>query len=471
MPLLRYLLILCSAALYAFVLPSCNKNEISTDPDAVLALSADTLHFDTVFTSRGSVTRQVRIVNPGEKRLQVQVTAPTAGTVFFINVNGRQVSGAETVTLNSGDSAYIFVRATVDPNAADNPFLLEDSLKLSWNGNTSWLQLRAYGQNANYINSAVIAANTTWSGARPYVITRQVTIADGATLTIGPGTKIYTDATAFLRVEGTLRVNGTSSDRVLFTSSRLDETYKDIPGTWPGMVFTASSKNNLLQYTDILNAYQGVVCAGTGAANPVQLTLNAVRIHNIYDVGLYAINSSISAVNCEITQVGNEGLPGSGGSNVILAGGGSYSFDHCTMATYGNFYQNHKQPVVFATNSFNGSSAAMVADFTNSIIFGQSGFTESEIVSAVSGGASFSGKIQNCLYKAKTDPAGFTITNSILNTDPQFDTINTNLRRYNFRLKETSPCIDAALSGLIIDLDGNPRPVGTRPDIGAYEKQ
>ena len=78
----------------------------------------------------------------------------------------------------------------------------------------------------------------------------------------------------------------------------------------------------------------------------------------------------------------------------------------------------------------------------------------------------------NSIYKIKNeDPAGVIFTDCIKNIDPLFDSISTGRQTYNFRLRETSPAIDAGLTtSANIDLDGIARPVGTKPDIGCYEK-
>ena len=90
-----------------------------------------------------------------------------------------------------------------------------------------------------------------------------------ASLTIQQGCRIYSHADAPFIVDGTLIVNGTKTDSVVFTGDRLDADYKDLPAGWPGIYFRGSSKNNVLKYAIIKNAYQAVVAEKPSVkANP-----------------------------------------------------------------------------------------------------------------------------------------------------------------------------------------------------------
>ena len=156
---------------------------------------------------------------------------------------------------------------------------------------------------------------------------------------------------------------------------------------------------------------------------------------------------------------------------MLLVGGGSYNFVHCTLATYSNNYIQHKDPLVAITDKFNTTTNSLTANFTNCIFWAESnGIIDDEVVTSKQG-SSFNVVFDHVLWRVKNNPANATITSAINNQNPLFDTINTSQKIYSFRLKDNSPAINAAKSSTVnIDLDGNPRPVGN-PDLGAYEKQ
>lgn len=454
---------------------ACNKDGFTTSPNAALQFNADTVRFDTVFTSIGSVTKSFTILNNNNRKLRIQSVRLAGGnsSPFTINVNGIAGTDLHDVDIDANDSAYVFVKVTVDPAAATNPFLLLDSLIFDYNGNTSKVYLQAYGQDAIFIKGGVLSANANWHNGLPYVIENSLLIAPGTTLTIDKGTRVYVNAKAAFIVAGTLKVNGESgeNDNVIFKSDRLDEPYGSLPAGWPGIVFTESSSNNELNGARILNAYQAIVSEGGANNAQPKLTLNQCIIHNAYDIGIYAVNSSVTAVNCLISQCGNDAQTGIGGSNILIAGGGTYHFTHCTVATYASYYQLHKQPACFISNKDGASTGLLKTNFTNCIIYGEGGMAKDELL--VEKSAPDEVVFTNCLYKVKdADPAGVVFNNCIRNNDPLFDSINTSRQQYNFRLKDISPAIDAAIpTSILSDLDGNPRPVGTRPDMGCYEKQ
>lgn len=457
----------------------CKKETFITSADARIGISADTLKFDTVFTTIGSVTQSFKIRNDNNQKLKISSIRLFGGAAssFQLNIDGQATGTATNVELRANDSLYIFVKITINPNATNLPFIVRDSIKVDFNGNSKWIQLQAYGQNARFLKNQKIITNTTWDNQLPYVIVGGVIVDTLATLTIEKGTRIYCNANAPLIINGTLKVNGLKDtiNRVYFRGDRLDAVYKDLPGGWPGLIFTNSSKENLLNYAVIKNAYQSIVIAG-GAGNIIpKLTLNECIIDNAYDIGLFAFNSSVNSRNCLFSNCGNDANLGEGGSNILIRAGGKYNFDYATIATFSNAYQLHKQPVVFLSNNDGLNTAALIANFNNSIIYGEGGLAENEIVTDKKGTGQFDVNLTNVLYKVKTDPANTIISmGSLKNINPIFDTINIGRRTYDFRLRANeSPCINkgAASTSIVFDLDGTIRKKGIATDLGCYEKQ
>jgi hypothetical protein len=458
------------------LLASCQKDSFITSPDASVLLRADTLRFDTVFTSAGSVTKRFTLVNDNDQKLRIDRISLSggAGSAYAININGQAAPSVSDIDVRPNDSLYIFVRVTINPNNASNPFIVRDSIQVEYNTTSQWVQLEAYGQNARFINGGRIGTNTTWDAQLPWVILNPLTISAGATLTMQKGVRVFCNANAPIIVNGSLRCLGgaAEADRIVFRGDRTDAVYRDYPGGWPGIVFAQGSTGNLLQYTNLLNAYQAIIAAGDANVSPAKLLMEQCVVDNAYDVGLFALNSSVVANNCRFTQIGNDGQPGTGGSNVIVTGGGNYIFQNCTLATYANFFQNHKQPVLYIGNSYNGTSAAINTQLINCIVYGEGGLSDNEIIINRASGPAFNVLLQNVLYKTKDALTNVTIQNAIVNQPPQFDSINTSLRYYNFRLRDVSPAVNSGrTTSLVVDLDGLPRLAGIRPDIGSYERQ
>lgn len=449
---------------------SCKKDTFITSSDALLSVGTDTLHFDTVFTSAGSVTQFFKIKNDNHQKLKLsEVTLRGAsGSPFKINVDGNIGPSVKNIEIEADDSIYVFVSVSINPNLNNLPFVVRDSIEINYNGNRRYVQLDAWGQNANFLRNRRIIGNVTWTNTLPYVILGGLQVDTTATLTIQKGTKIYMHADAPFIVDGTLKVTGEKFDstRVYFNSDRLDYPYNEYPGSWPGIYFRGMSKDNVLQYAVIQNAYQGIVSEQPPVNINPKVTLNECIIDNVYDAALFGIQTSITARNCLISNAGK---------NVMFVLGGNYQLTHCTMATVANSYISHKDPVLYVSNNAKQGNNVLVdnltASFKNCIIWATNGTTDDEVVVSKQGTTTFNVSFDNCLWKAKNNPANVTANNIISNQDPAFDSVNVQKRIFSFRLKDGSPAINKGVNaGVTLDLDGKPRPVGL-PDLGCYEKQ
>lgn len=447
------------------VLFACSKEPFTGNSSAHLRTSEDTLHFDTVFTSTGSTAQFIKIFNDNNKGIHLSSVrlAGGASSPFRINVDGvpgPQVSQADVL---ADDSLYIYVTVTVNPTAASLPFIIRDSIEIDYNGNRTFIQLDAYGRNAHFLRDRKITGAEVWNNDLPYVILDRLTVDSNATLTINKGCRVYCHADAPFIVNGTLQVNGEKEDsaRVVFSGDRLDDPYRDFPASYPGLIFTDVSRNSLIRYAVVKNAYQGIVVVGPSTGT--QLDLEETIIDNAYDAGLLGINASITATNLLVSNCGK---------NIQLVNGGSYQFTHCTAATLSGRFIPHKEPVLAVTNYLNGSASDLSAVFRNCIFWGESnGLVNDEAVVLKNGATGFNVVFDHVLWRVQSSPANSTITAAINNQNPVFDSLNAAQNYFSFRLKDGSPAINKGVdAGVTIDLDGNPRPVGL-PDLGAYEKQ
>lgn len=456
--------------LFVLALLSCRKDSFITSKDAIVRFSSDSLFFDTVFVNTGSITQAVKIVNGNDQKLRLSEVKLMGGaqSYFSINIDGQAGPVGKGFELEAGDSLYVFVAVNIKQGAGHLPFIIQDSISVSFNGAARYIQLQAWGQNAHFLRNEVIKGNVVWDNSLPYVILGGLRVDTTAKLTISRGCRIYSHADAPILVDGTLEVLGEkdSTDRVSFQGDRTDDPYRDFPGSWPGIYFRQTSKASLMQYAIVKNAYQAVVAEGPVTGSIPQLTMDQCIVDNSYDAGVLGAAGYIQATNCLISNCGK---------NIVLEYGGNYQFLHCTAASFSNDLISHTQPVLTVSNFVSQGGAVLTkdlsADFINCIFWGASGNVDDEVQVSKQGTTSFHVGFSHCAWKVKTSSGDVTASNMIVNTDPQFDSVNNVRRFYDLHLKASSPLLDKGLgTAVTVDLDGRTRPVGL-PDVGCYERQ
>lgn len=88
------------------------------------------------------------------------------------------------------------------------------------------------------VSTSTITSDETWTQAcSPYIVTTNVTVRDGAVLTIEPGVQVRFNSTRSLTIgtttlEGGLVAAGTAADPIVFTSNLASPS----PGNWRGLV-------------------------------------------------------------------------------------------------------------------------------------------------------------------------------------------------------------------------------------------
>ena len=466
----KFLFCLLPIAYCLLLTSSCKKDSFITSEFARLTISTDSLKYDTVFTTAGSITKSFKIINDNSQKLRLSKVKLMGGatSAYKMNVNGTATSELTNLDIEANDSIYVFVSVTVNPNAANLPFIVSDSILINYNGNNRYVQLQAYGQNANFLRNRVLTGNVVWTNNLPYVILGSIRIDTTASLTIQAGCKIYSHATAPFIVDGSLIINGTKANSVIFTGDRLDGDYKDLPASWPGIYFRGSSKNNVLMFAVVKNANQAIVTEKPSVnANP-KVILHQCIVDNAFDIGILCMNSSMQTDNSLISNCG---------SNIIINYGGVYNFTHCTVAAYSTNFLNHKNPALSVNNFTQQAGTTLTANLTavfrNNIFWGDGGLIENEISVAKQGSDPFTVLFEKNIYRSITDPLNSTLNGNLKNAEPSFDSINISKNIFDFRITKNgaAPGINAGIAtGFVKDLNDKNRNVGL-PDLGCYEKQ
>lgn len=446
----------------AALMSSCRKQGFTTSPSATISI-ADSIRFDTLFTNTGSITKNYTIINTNDQKLRLNSIRLMGGSqsAYKININGSPTALLENIELDAGDSIYVFVSVTINPNDERTPFLIRDSIEVIYNGNQQYTQLEAYGQNAHFLRNHMISDNTIWENDLPYVISGGLYVDAGAVLTIQEGCRIYLHANAPILVDGSLVISGTDSSRVSFQGDRLDRGYRNLPASWPGIVFSETSQGNTIVYTTFKNAYQAITAIGTTSDGHPKLRLAQCILDNVYDTGIYGIGSTIEAVNCLISNCG---------ANIKIVAGGHYSFTHCTISSFNNVYFNHIRPLISISDSDEQVSGQPTAvTFRNTIIWADGSAIDNDIITEKKGNGPFNILFDHTLYGTQTQALSATEINCIVNQTPLFDSIDASRRIFDFRLKAASPAIGAGTpTDIETDLLNKPRT--GQPDLGCYTR-
>ena len=459
------------------ILLSCNKEKIISSPDAKLNFSTDTVMFDTVFTTIGSTTKQFKIYNKHNSKINISSIrlANNGNSNFMININGISDKYFSNIEIPANDSLFVFVEVNVNPNGKNSPMVIHDSIVFITNGNTQDVDLVAFGQDAHLINGQRIPVNandTVWKNDKPYLIYNSMLVDSLKTLTIEAGAKLYFHKNSNLLVKGTLIVNGTLDKPVIFQGDRLEELYKNIPGQWGAIALIPGSKDNKINYAIIKNGVLGIQVGEYNKLSP-DLTITNTKIQNMTFGGIYAFNSTINASNDIIANCGYYA--------VSLLVGGNYDFNHCTIANYyGSYssYSNRSEPSLVISNNITINNTSYLGDivkanFGNCIIYGNN-TNEIGIGEDTSSIVTFNYKFDHCLIKVddkfKIDSTHY--SDIIKNKDPKFLSVyNDSL---NFQLDSISPAIDAGSIEIAkkfpLDYNQQSRLNDKGPDLGAYER-
>lgn len=432
----------------------------------MLEFTTDTVMFDTVFTTIGSTTHNFRVHNTNNKTIVISSISLAGGTSskFRLNIDGEPGTFWNDVEIPAGDSIYVFVEVTIDQSSGTLPFIINDSIVFVTNGNTQDVKLVAWGQDAHFFNSNIIC-DMTWTNDKPYVIYNSILVDSLCTLTINEGVQVYTHSNAGIFVDGTLSVNGTVDDPVIFQGDRLESYYDEIPGQWYGIFILRGSVNSVIEHAIIKNAFYGV-SAGSFSnpdlnafdlTNAPDVTIKQSIIQNMSYTGIFGFLSNIIVENTLVYNCVQH--------SAHLAFGGTYDFTHVTMVNMGASGVDHSEATLelgnFAESTQGHFSADLNATFTNCIITGS---LDDELVYDDDNYAQFNYLYEKCVLTTKLDVTGTGYVDILKNVDSKFIDIQEN----DYHLQAASPCRNyGKTTSVINDLDDVIRDAS--PDLGAYE--
>lgn len=315
----------------------------------------------------------------------------------------------------------------------------------------------------------------------PYVVTCDLTVPAGETLTIEPGVEVRFDEPYALLVHGQLQANGTADQMITFTRHQSTN--------WGGIRFLNSNVQNSIHY--VIVEYALSDAGGVGVSDSTLTLSNSVIRHNKSTGigggagnggGVRILDSNVTIKDSQILS--NWAIDDGGGiyigktsgsnntnvnliNNVIaynhardlggrLAGGG-VQINVATVVGYNNTIVHN------STNQGAGGGGVAVhvganIMLSNTIVYHNTGGNDSQI--HMFGGGQLGISSSNV-------QGGYAGTGNI-DVEPMFvDAANG-----DFRLQAESPVIDAGTSDAdapTTDIAGTPRPQGTTWDMGAYE--
>jgi hypothetical protein len=360
--LLVPVLILLSAGL-SLTMPGCKPREEELQTSGALEFSADTVKFDTVFTTLRTVTKRLWVYNRNPKGVNVDLIGleTPATSAYTLLINGDLKQTANNLFIRGEDSLLVLVRAKLPDNGqngAPKDYVLEEKLNFRTNGQDQYVLLRSFGQNIYLHDNVALGCGTVWTNDRPHVLYNSVVVPKGCTLRIKPGTRVYAHAGAALIVQGTLLVNSpadyapgtsatdtvkaTNANIVRFSGDRSGEAqYATAPGQWTGIVLEASSHGNIIRYAQIQNATFGVLLYNPSNLNPqpdVLLQNSIIRYISGADVSFAGIKNNLEYGAGVLSLGGKATIENTLFSDcyeyAVLGIGGDYSLNYCTIANY-----------------------------------------------------------------------------------------------------------------------------------------
>ncbi|MDG2425059.1 MAG: right-handed parallel beta-helix repeat-containing protein [Flavobacteriales bacterium] len=484
-------------ALLSVMTSSCGKDPILLDPSVRVDFSADTIWFDTVFTTIGSATQAIRLVNNNPGRILIESVRLERGedSQFRINVDGIPGPRIDNLEIAEGDSVWLFAEVTVNPQDQSTPFILEEQIMLTVNGFNQYVELIAWGQDAIFHGGPgqihTLPCDAQWSAEKPHVIYGVVGVGEGCSLTIYPDVQVRIHSGGGIFIDrGYLNVQGELGHEIVFEGDRLEPGYANNPGQWGiqvdtlieteigltqasilgGGIWLYGSPGSIISRAILRNGSIGIQVDTTGSTTTPALTIENTVIHNMSGIGLLAQGASVSGTNNLFYDCAQ--------ACAAFTLGGRYRFTHSTFANYWA-EGSRSAPSVYINDHYEDFEGQLQirplveSQFLNCLMWGNNATLDGfdELIVDLEGDENAL-LIRNCAVDMDQADGSLWLENTSVDVAPPF--VSTLAR--DFHISSNSSIwngggVPADMPLLPWDLDGNARIVGSAPDMGCYERQ
>ena len=454
-----------------------DDDDFSMSPSHTLTFSTDEVHLGTVFSAVPTATQSFWVYNRSGYSLRCRNIQLQNGnqTGFRVNVDGSYLSPTSgfqvsDVEIRKGDSIRVFVELTSPLNHQTEPIPLTDNLLFNLeSGVQQIMPLGADTWDAAQVTDWVVSENTFFESTQPTIIYGGITVAEGATLTIGAGTTLYFHPDAGINVHGRLVVQGTAEQPVVLRGDRIDNMfdylpYDNVSGQWKGIHFYETSYDNSIDHADIHSTCDAVVCDASDVSK-LKLRLYNTIVHNCQGYGLRSVHSVVDVQNSQITNTLAD--------CVSILGGVAY-FLHCTIAQFYPFDGDRGVALRFTNYEGDNKYPLYAMDCVNTIV---TGYADDVIMGDADEEATYQFSFHHCLLRTPPIEDSDHVHDIIWEpTDDEdgygwhmFKVFDTDNLVYDFHLAEGAAAIGKAdpAESLPLDLSGTPR--DAEPDLGCYE--
>lgn len=225
---------------------------------------------DGIVDAGESITLTVTLKNYWDSATNVTATLSTLDGWTTISDGTASFGGISAyASMNNQSNPFAFSADSNTPNNHDITFQLDVYADNGYHNTDSFYLTVQRGTEV----SGILGSNATWTSDREYIVTGNILVPDGITLTIEAGTTVRFDPATAIQVDGNLFAVGSAGEPILFTSNSLAQS----SGDWIGLLLNGTSSSQIeLEYT--ITEYAGKF---DGAYDPYGGGIRVLRDGNV----------------------------------------------------------------------------------------------------------------------------------------------------------------------------------------------